>query len=332
MNKFWSTTMKFWLQLVCLLIYTGGDAFILPSKRIVVRQVENRRFSSGVDDLAETIYATDAAGSLQESLKSLRPSISSIQESIETTRYSLDATSITISKAMSSIAEKTEIDEATKILEEGMKQVKSSPDDGHFQASVGSMRDSLVSIQQSIEDVKQIHSSAISVSPVGEASHSVSLLADNVVSKTHMQPAMEEVSRNGGIWIRDSTHKLESMNAAATTEYNDQLRQGMSNYLENAPAESTAMAANAKIKLSMMVSNTHLMLGLEPPENMAHSGTPVTSSVSLLAAFFALLWAFGSKEMARKQTEENFELILRKHEAQQVFLKSRVVSIIMPQR
>jgi hypothetical protein len=211
-----------------------------------------------------------------------------------------------------------------------MKQVKSSPDDGYFQASVGSMRDSLVSIQQSIEDVKQIHSSALSVSPVREASHSVPILTDYVVSKTHMQPVVEEVSRNGGIWIRDSIHKLESMNAAATTEYNNQVRQGMSKFLENASAESTTMAANAKIKLSMMVCNTYVMLGLEPPESVAHSGAPVTASVSLLAAFVAVLWAFGSKEMARKQTEENFKLILRKHEEQHVFLKSQVVSTIMP--
>jgi hypothetical protein len=310
--------MKFWLQVVCLLIYRGGDAFILPSQSIVVRQVENRRFSSGVDDLPETIYATDA-GSLRESLESMR--------------YSLDAaTSMTISKATSSIAEKTETDEAANILKEAMKQVKSSPDDGYFQASVGSMRDSLLSIQQSIDDVKQIHSSALSVSPVGEASHSVPVLTDYVVSNTHMQPVVEEVSRNGGIWIGDIIHKLESMNAAATTEYNNQLRQGMSKFVENASAESTAIAANAKIKLSMMVSNTYLMLGLEPPESMAHSGSPVTASVSLLAAFFAVLWAFGSKEMARKQTEENFKLILREHEKQQVFLKSQMVStIICPQ-
>jgi hypothetical protein len=147
-----------------------------------------------------------------------------------------------------------------------------------------------------------------------------------------MQPVVEEVSRNGGIWIGDIIHKLESMNAAATTEYNNQLRQGMSKFVENASAESTAIAANAKIKLSMMVSNTYLMLGLEPPESMAHSGSPVTASVSLLAAFFAVLWAFGSKEMARKQTEENFKLILREHEKQQVFLKSQMVStIICPQ-
>jgi hypothetical protein len=326
--------MKLWLQVVCFLIYRGGDAFILPSQSIVVRQVENRRFSSGVDDLPETIYATNA-DSLRESLQSMRHSMSSIQESIETTRYSLDAaTSITISKATSSIAEKTEIDEAASILKEAMKQVKSSPDDGYFQASVGSMRDSLVSIQQSIEDVKQIHSSplSVSVSPVGEASHSVPVFTDYVVSKTHMQPAVEEASRNGGIWIRDSIHKLESMNAAATTEYNNHVRQGMSKFLENASAESTTMAANAKIKLSMMISNTYLTLGLEPPESMAHSGTPVTPSVSLLAAFFAVLWAFGSKEIARKQTEEEFKIILREHAEQQVFLKSQIVSTIMPQK
>lgn len=322
-----SSTMFFWLHAICLLVYDRGDAFILPSPGVVVRQAGGQRFSSmGVDDIA---YFGAETSSLRESLDSMRNSISSMQYSIETTRHSLDATSITLSKGTSSIAEEANIDEAADILKEAMKQVKSSSDAGYFQASVGSMKDSLVSIQQSIEQVKevhQVHNSVFSASQLADASQNVPILSNYVASKTHLQPVVEEVSRTGSNLIRDSIHNLESMNSAATAEYNNQLQQGMAKFLDSASSESVVMAANAKIKLSMMVTNTYLMLGLEPPESLARSGSPVTASVSLFAAFFAVLWAFGSKEMARKQTEDNFKIIIRDYEEQQAILRTQMVS------
>eukprot|EP00980_Cylindrotheca_fusiformis_P013618 scaffold3505_cov98-Cylindrotheca_fusiformis.AAC.6 len=333
MSNDWRSTRIFLIQAVCLVLHRG-NAFVLPSLAITENwrlssnfdRALHRQFLSPVDDaLRGPAYGMDDEY-LGESLASMRHSISSIHRSMETTRHALDATSMAVSKATSSGVEIPDMDDAADILKEAMKNLKMSSDGGYFQASVSSIRGSLSSIQHTIEDVRQmqpLQNGALSTSSGAETSHSVPILADYVVSKTHLKPVFEEFSRQGGDLVRDNIHKIESI-SSATTGYNKQLQEGMARFLENASSESAVIAVNAKIKLGMMVSNTYLMLGLEPPESMARSGAPITPSVSLFAAFFAILWAIGAKEMSRKQTEDNFKIVLREYEKQQMRLQAQM--------
>jgi len=85
------------------------------------------------------------------------------------------------------------------------------------------------------------------------------------------------------------------------------------------------MLSNAKIKLSMMVYNTYLTLGLQAPEEYAKSGATIAPSVSLFTAFFATLWAIGSKQMARSQAEETMKTLILSYKQQQATLKSQML-------
>ena len=312
------------------------------------------------EEYAAGYYGLDTSP-LQESLKAVRESMDSMQESIDATKQTLGESSLssTATKAISdasSLSHNTiapevvpsssnsimepafvQLEDATQIWKDVMTQLQqNAPKDDYFpSSSVDSMRDSLNSIQQSIRQVHQtIHPGSDGTSSMLLASSDLpaSDIASDAVAAavTNHVPTLVDylAEKTGLVVVGDYAADFQSQLSSSIMSSEKQAWKDASNFLENASSSASSMTSvlsNAKIKLSMMISNTYLVLGLEPPETYVKSGATITPSFSLITAFFALLWAMGSKEMARSQAEESMKAIILEYQRQQATLKTQMV-------
>lgn len=197
----------------------------------------------------------------------------------------------------------------------------------YFPSGVGSMRDSLQSIQQSIQETQAIHNpeavlaTMLSVPDVPTEE----VVVTTATAVVHRVPTLlEYLTGNMGVGA-----PFESQSSPSIVANDHQAWRDATQFLESASADSaaTTMLSNAKIKWSMMVSNTYLVLGLPPPEDSIQSGAVISSSLSLFTAFFALLFAMGAKELTKSQAEEDMKLLILEYQRQQASLRSQMVSI-----
>lgn len=338
----------------------------VPSQGIATTRVSTSTLqASSAEENMDNVYNLDTS-SLQESLKAIRESMSSIQDSIDATKRTLasvpiSSDSMTISDVTPSLSssqhvvevtsnpvEMVQMDDAPQIWNDVMAQLQNSPyfstpsDDRYFpSSSVDSMRDSLNSIQQSILEGHAIHGTESSMLlanlPADNAATAATLVVD-VASTTTMAGAEKvptlvdyiagKMGISGDFQSKLSLSSSQAWKDATKFEENasSQTWKGVTKFMEDASSESVVIMANAKIKLSMMVSNTYLVLGLKPPEEYVQSGATITPSISLITAFFALLWAMGSKQLARSQAEDSMKAIILEYQRQQATLKSQMVS------
>jgi hypothetical protein len=229
---------------------------MLPSDGLANKSIRYQQFALSDDFL-------DDPG-LQESLESMRNSVNSIQESIQTTRNALDATHLTISKATlpstELIGDKPDMSAASRLFNEAMTEVKSSHYAGYLHTSLGSIRESLYSIQSSIQEVKEVHGmsseatvhSMIYSFPSGPVDPGKeSLLTNYLVGKTGIQSSVEAMGQTGGDFIKSNTPHFDALKSA-TLEYHSNLQNDLGKFLENTSAETNAITVDAKIKLSMV--------------------------------------------------------------------------------
>ncbi|CAJ1937842.1 unnamed protein product [Cylindrotheca closterium] len=288
---------------------------------------------------------------LQDSLKAVKESMESIQESIDATKQTLgesssqSLTSLMISDAsplqealvsstttITTTSNSVSPEDATQLWNNVMEQLRQNTnsafnaDDRYFpSSSVDSMRDSVNSMQQSIQEVHQTiypESTSVLLASSDVAAPTVSATA---AATNHVPTLVDYLVAKTGLLGGGNDFQSQLSSSIVSTE--NQAWKEASKFLENASSDSSNILSNAKIKLSMMISNTYLVMGLEPPESYVKSGATIAPSLSLITTFFALIWAIGSREMARSQAEDSLKAIILDYQRQQATLKTQMVPL-----
>jgi hypothetical protein len=332
------------LQALCLLLspLTATSAFLLPESSISkVKGIDHRRFAAGVDDLLDIVNVDASKANVMDGFMqaarenfqftgttttvadsdSLRQSIASIRESVQSMKGSIET-------ARESI--KDSIDGSSTIIAESTDTMNKVPNESKLtaslQSSTGSLRNSLLSIKEAIQDFKESQGGAEAggKSPlladyiksgvgidhthnsVGSVARSSSNIVANIADKQSAQPAVDDIVRSSGDYIHQSINSL------------------MHTTTVGSGVESEVVAA-AKIKLSMMIGNTYMLFGMDPPESLVRSGASISPAFHLFVAFFAVLLALGSKEIGKAQTHNHLQALSRTRNAKVVALDEQMV-------
>jgi hypothetical protein len=268
---------------------------------------ENFQFTGTTTTVADS-------DSLRQSIASIRESVQSMKGSIETARESI----------------KDSIDGSTTII--ANKVPNESELAASLQSSTGSLRNSLLSIKEAIQDFKESHGS---VYPTGgaEARGKAPLLADYIksgvgIDDTHN--SVGSVARSSSNIVANMADKQSAQLAVddIVRSSGDYIHQSINSLMHTTTGGSgveSAVVAAAKIKLSMMIGNTYMLFGMDPPESLVRSGASISPAFHLFVAFFAVLLALGSKEIGKAQTHNHLQALSRMRNAKVVALDEQMV-------